>query len=126
MNCTHCNLELPNDAAFCARCGNPTGNPPSGPHAPHVRLPASAGRNLLIGCACAIGALLFLLITFAFIAFSVSRPQLGMGCGGRCCEYSVPDDNGVMVASSAYRGDEWQPKKGPRHCAMLHSVFCLS
>ena len=86
MNCTHCDTELPHDAAFCSRCGNPTGNPPVFPPALPVRQSMGAGSGLLIGCVCAAGALMILLMIFMLVAIAMHGPPPGVGGGGvRCC-----------------------------------------
>jgi thiol-disulfide isomerase/thioredoxin len=71
MNCPRCNTELPNEAAFCPQCGNPTGNKSVFPPDPQFRK-AGAGSNLLIGCACGCGALLMILMLVAIVALFVT------------------------------------------------------
>ena len=84
MNCTHCAIDLPNDAAFCSRCGNPTGNPPIVLPAPLTFRESGIYRFLLIGCACMFGVFLFFLL-FCFLAFSFASTQQNNDSGARCC-----------------------------------------
>ena len=103
MNCTHCAIELPNDAAFCSQCGNPTGNPPVCPPALPLRQHTSTGHGLLIGCVCVAGALM---IFFAFIMLAAvalgppPRPGSSGGGGGRCCGVLPPEP--AQVAASTF------------------------
>jgi len=76
-------MELPNEAAFCSRCGNTTGNVPISLPAPPVFPQTSVGRSLLIGCTCVAGALLIFLMFCVVLAFAIlSGTQQS---GGRCC-----------------------------------------
>jgi len=85
-------MELPQEAAFCARCGNPTGNPPVYPPAPPFRQAASTNTSyLLLGCY-TVGMLVLTLLFIIFILFALapsfvqpSGQPSGGGGGGRCC-----------------------------------------
>jgi hypothetical protein len=109
MNCTHCDLELPNDAAFCSQCGDPTGYPPICPPATPVYQRTGAGSGLLIGCVCVGGALILLLMFCLLIAFAFSGSGAGGSSGGvRCCgvmpQIVVPAEGGeVQVAGGSRR-----------------------
>jgi len=97
MNCTHCNMELPHDAAFCSRCGNPTGNPPICPPAAPFRQQTGTGSAFFIVCACAAGALmLILMFIFVGLAFFGSQ-SLGGGSGVRCCNVSLPEPEWIAA-----------------------------
>ena len=82
MNCTRCNTELPDGAAYCPRCGCPVTNKVIFPPDP-LEQQQTGQHPLLIGVACVLGAVLVL---SSFIGLALFQMwQTDCRTGRSCC-----------------------------------------